>query len=44
MVLRNLQAASQQRHLAAFQCCAQRSASGSSGRSARRRRGRRGRA
>lgn len=46
-VLRNLQEASQQRHLAAFQHCAQRPATGSGGRGAERHmgghRGRRGR-
>ncbi|MGC1816959.1 MAG: DUF2202 domain-containing protein [Casimicrobiaceae bacterium] len=43
-VLRNLQQASQQRHLAAFQRCAQASAGGGGGRGAKRHRGGRGRA
>ena len=43
MVLRNLQEASQQRHLPAFQRCAQRSAGGGGGSGAGRHRGGRGR-
>jgi hypothetical protein len=43
-VLRNLQEASQQRHLPAFQRCAQGRGSGGPGRGARRRQGGRGRA